>query len=140
MSTKIASFALALLAFGTTAASADDYSNASAYNHGYGASAGEENQAANPSLRDANGNLTVVNGQFTSSSVSQNSGMQMSASGAQLQGLGNGGGSGAGYAGATAIGNQLNVVTVGNFNTVVVNSHQNNTGTVTATTTTNGSN
>lgn len=36
-------------------------------------------------------------------------------------------------AGATAIGNQLNVVVNGNYNTVVVNSRQTNNGAVTAT-------
>ena len=39
---------------------------------------------------------------------------------------------------ATAIGNQLNVVTLGNNNTVVVNATQTNNGNQTATTTVNG--
>jgi len=133
-----AAFARAFLAASTTSALADDYSNAANYNHGYGMSAGEESQNADPSLRDANGNLTVVNGQFTSSNFNSQSAMAMSSSGSSLANLGNHG-SGAGFNGATAIGNQLNVVTVGNFNTVVVNSHQSNSGTVTATVSTDGS-
>jgi holdfast attachment protein HfaA len=122
----------------SVAALADDYSNAASYNHAYGMQAGQENATVNPSLRDANGNLTVVNGQFTSSSVSQSSGAQsMSASGSSLANLGTRT-SGAAFGGATAIGNQLNVVTVGNFNTVVVSSHQTNTGDQTATVSLNG--
>ncbi len=39
---------------------------------------------------------------------------------------------------ATAIGNQLNVVTLGNNNTVVVNAVQTNNGNQTATNTVNG--
>ena len=37
-----------------------------------------------------------------------------------------------GYAGSTAIGNNLTVVTQGNYNTVIVNSNQVNNGAVTA--------
>jgi len=133
---RLAALTTAFALTGTAAALADDYSNAANYNHGYGMSAGEENSAINPSLRDANGNLTVVNGQFTSSSVSQSSGV--SGSGSSLANLGTRT-SGAAFGGATAIGNQLNVVTVGNFNTVIVSSHQTNTGTQTATVDLNGS-
>jgi holdfast attachment protein HfaA len=133
-----AAFIGVLLAASPAVAFADDYSNAANYNHGYGMSAGEESQNANPSLRDANGNLTVVNGQFTSSNFTSQSAMAMSSQGSSLANLGTRG-SGAGFNGATAIGNQLSVVTVGNFNTVVVSSHQSNSGTVTATVNTNGS-
>lgn len=104
---------------------AGDFSNAADYNHGYGMNAGQENQTINPSLRDANGNLTVVNGQFTSSQMSQQSGVQqMSASGF---GVGSAG-TGTAYGTASAVGNSLNVVTIGNNNTVVVSSHQTNNG------------
>jgi holdfast attachment protein HfaA len=89
--------------------------------------AGQENQPVNASLRDANGNLTVVNGQFTSSAVSQQMGTSTMSSGV-----------GFGGSQATAIGNSLNVVTVGSGNTVVVNAHQENNGNQTATVSTNG--
>jgi holdfast attachment protein HfaA len=111
---------------------AGDYSDASEYSHAYGMSAGQEEQPVNSSLRDSNGNLTVVNGQFTSSTMSQQSGVQNTSV------AGSGASSGALFGGATAIGNSLNVVTVGNNNTVVVNSHQTNNGNQTATTTVNG--
>ena len=47
-------------------------------------------------------------------------------------------GAGGGGASASAIGNNLSVVTEGNNNTVIVNSVQSNTGNVTATTNVNG--
>jgi holdfast attachment protein HfaA len=121
--------------------------SASDYNHPYGMTQGDENAAVNPSLRDSNGNLTLVNGQFTSSGMSQETGLQsmgalgmptLAASSSVTSGVSTtsfgGGVGGASTAGtASAIGNSLNVVTVGNNNTVVVNSQQTNTGNQTAT-------
>ena len=52
---------LLISALGATAAQAQSWNNSSSYN-GYGAST--QNTASNYSLRDPNGNLTVVNGQF----------------------------------------------------------------------------
>jgi holdfast attachment protein HfaA len=122
-----------------SAAHAADYSNAASYNSAYGLAAGAENQTINPSLRDANGNLSVVNGQFTSSAVSQQTGVQSmgTISSGQLSSLGTGS-SGAVSGGASAIGNSLNVVTVGSNNTIVVNSTQTNTGNVNASVSLNG--
>ena len=120
----------------TTAAFAGDYNTAASYNSGYGMTAGQENQAANPNLRDANGNLTLVNGQFTSSTFGQ-SGVQSASTLSSYASTTSSAGTTTGT--ATAIGNSLNVVTVGNNNTVVVNSTQTNNGNQTATVTTNGS-
>src|SRR5271170_2720387 len=50
--------------------------SASDYNHPYGMTQGAENAPVDASLRDSNGNLTLVNGQFTSSSMSQSTGLQ----------------------------------------------------------------
>ncbi|MGZ6022495.1 MAG: holdfast anchoring protein HfaA [Rhizomicrobium sp.] len=123
---------------------AGDYTNSSTYNTPFGLQAGQENQAPSPSLRDANGNLTVVNGQFTSANFGPSAGVSASASGAasdsgaaSASGVGTSG-AGTAFGGATAIGNQLNVVTLGNNNTVVVNATQTNNGNQTATTTVNG--
>src|SRR5579862_9970129 len=68
----------AAVAFGASFATeaAAQVSNSAAYNAPYGMSQSTENQTVDPSLRDANGNLTVVNGQFTSSTMSQQSGAQ----------------------------------------------------------------
>jgi len=106
-------------------ATAADFSDDTSYSHPYGMVAGQENQPVNAALRDGNGNLTIVNGQFTSSAMSQQSGLGTMSSGV-------------GTAQATAIGNALNVVTVGSGNTVVVNSVQDNHGNQTATVSTNG--
>lgn len=114
---------------------ADGYGNAGDYNNPYGMTSGQENQAVDPSLRDANGNLSVVNGVFTSSNMSPSSVQQMSSLGAYNTGstLMTGGVGFGNVAQAQAIGNQLNVVTVGSGNTVIVNSHQDNNGDQTAT-------
>jgi holdfast attachment protein HfaA len=122
----------------TGTALAGDYTNSSSYNAPYGEQAGAENQTPSPSLRDANGNLTVVNGQFTSANFGASSGASATSFGAaSASGVGTSG-AGTAFGGATAIGNQLNVVTLGNNNTVVVNATQNNSGNQTATTTVNG--
>lgn len=125
-------FALAAISavFGATllgsAARAADFSDLSSYSHPMGMTAGQETQPSTPSLRDANGNLTVVNGQFTSSTMSQQSGVQTA--GTTTNGSGGSNGSGAMFGGATAIGNSLNVITNGSNNTVIVTSTQTNNG------------
>lgn len=137
---RIRLLALATVAV-TGGAFAADYNNAASYNSGYGMAAGQENQAVNPSLRDQNGNLTVVNGQFTSSSFSRQTGVQSmgTISSGALSSLGTSQAGVGSYGTATAIGNSLNVVTVGNNNTVVVNSSQINNGNQSASTSINGS-
>ncbi len=136
---RIAAAALIAGGLAATAAQAGDYSNASNYNAPYGMVAGQENAPIAPSLRDANGNLTVVNGAFTSANFGPSSGVGAAGSGASssFSGAGMSGASSTTGA-ATAIGNQLNVVTLGNNNTVVVNAVQTNNGNQTATNTVNG--
>lgn len=99
-------------------------SNSADYNAGYGRVAGSENHPVNVSTRDANGNRVIVDGLILTgedqSTFSRTSGVFDSYAGVGAQG------------GATAIGNSLVVVTQGNYNTVIVNSTQTNTGTVTA--------
>lgn len=73
----------------------------------------------NPQTRDANGNRLIVNGQIMTDST-------------LTGGIGDGFSSGAGS--AQAVGNQLNVVTQGNWNTVIVNSNQTNNGDISANT------
>ena len=114
-------------------AQAGDWSDSSSYN-GFGAAS--QNTTANASLRDANGNLTMVNGQFTSSNFSQQQGVQTATS-STSGGVGTSG-AGTAFGSATAIGDSLNVVTVGNNNTVVVNSTQTNSGNQTASVDLNG--
>jgi holdfast attachment protein HfaA len=145
--TGAAAFAAAAL-FATAAQAQMLNNNASNYNAPYGMSQAQENAPVDASLRDANGNLTVVNGVFTSATMSQQTGVQQSSVlGAAALGatLGNGQAmTGAGFGGqttlgqATAIGNSLNVVTVGTGNTVIVNSDQTNNGNQTVTLNQNG--
>jgi len=115
---------LALLAsLAAGAAQAGDWTNSGMYN-GYGAS--NQNTPANFSLRDQNGNLTMVDGQITSSNFSSSSGAQSASAGVGTSGAG------AAYGQALAVGNQLNVTTVGFNNTVIINSQQTNSGNQTA--------
>jgi holdfast attachment protein HfaA len=110
-------------------------SSSASYNSGWGRTADEENQPINPSLRDANGNLQVINGIITNSSnqgLFSGGGVATSGSGASSSG------SGAFASGATAIGNNLSVVTEGDYNTVIIDSRQTNNGTVTANSSTSG--
>ncbi len=106
--------------------------NAASYNAGYGRIAGEENQPVDPTLRDANGNLVVVDGVIQAGqdqSVFSNfgaGGAFDTASGVSTS------------TGASAVGNNLVVVTQGDNNTVIVNSVQTNTGNVSASTSLNG--
>jgi holdfast attachment protein HfaA len=117
--------ALALLALtASTAAQAQAWNNSAMYN-GYGATT--QNQASAYSMRDANGNLTMVNGQVTSAQYSANSGGQSAYAG----GVGMGGAQSQEQ--ATAIGNQLSVVVLGSHNTTIIDSSQVNTGNQTAT-------
>ena len=116
--------ALALAAnFAATAAQAQAWTNSGAYN-GYGAM--NQNTPANYSLRDQNGNLTMVDGQITSANFGMNQGGQTASAGVGTSGAG------AAYGQAMAVGNQLNVTTIGFNNTVIVDSRQTNTGNQTA--------
>jgi holdfast attachment protein HfaA len=147
-SIKLCLSACALATLLASGAQAQVVNNSSSYNSPYGMNQTEENAPVDSSLRDANGNLTVVNGVFTSSTMSQQTGVQYSSglgSSAISATLGNAAnntlsnGVGTSTAGvATAIGNSLNVVTVGNDNTVIVNSTQTNNGNQTATASVNG--
>jgi holdfast attachment protein HfaA len=143
----IAASAMAVAAL-SSAALADDYSNSSDFSHPYGMSANSTNAPVSGSLRDSNGNLEYVNGQFLSSSMSQQSGVQnmnplgngslgssqmslgSSQSGSVMNGNGVGNMTSTGT--ATAIGNSLNVITTGSNDTVIVNSRQTNNGNQTA--------
>lgn len=105
------------------------------YQAGYGAARYTTARPQTGSTRDQNGNRLIVNGliQTGASSYSRTSG--------GVSSWGNWGGNGNGgtsIGGATAIGNNLNVVVQGNWNTVIVNSTQTNTGNINAGTALNG--
>ncbi len=116
-----------LAVMGATDAHAQDPSQVDYYDHPYGSDPGIYNQPFDANTRDANGNRVIVDGRYVSdSSFSQTSGVGGSSV------TGDWGGSGGGSWGlnlvSTAIGNSLNVVTVGNNNTVIVDSTQINNG------------
>jgi len=100
----------------SSGASGAAFANDSTYATGYAMTAGEENVAPSGSTRDANGNRVIVNGVMGNSNVSTTTGFNQT-------GVGWGAG-----ASATAIGNSLNVVVTGSWNTVIVDSKQINNG------------
>lgn len=122
-----------LAAPGAAAGQSAGSSGAAQFQAGYQGSRYTTARPVSGSTRDANGNRLIVNGiiQSGASAYSQSSGGVASA----WSGAGNGS---TGIAGASAIGNSLNVVVQGNWNTVIVNSTQTNTGNITAGTALNG--
>ncbi len=87
----------------------------------YGANPGDENRPAGSGMRDANGNLIMVNGKtaaspfYSASPDALTFGVMRGTTGASTN--------------ATAVGNLLTVNVTGNYNTVIVNSNQTNNGT-----------
>ncbi len=96
----------------------------------FGFAFGEENRPFDPGTRDINGNRLIVDGRIiTGEDLSSFTTNTLATGGQSL--------SGAGFLGQfsgqnTAIGNQLNVVTQGSFNTVIIDSTQINNGDQTA--------
>jgi holdfast attachment protein HfaA len=124
--------ALAGLAFAGVASAQTMTANSAAYNAGYGRVADEENQPVDPTMRDANGNLVVVDG-IIQAGQDQSVFSNFGAGGAfdTVSGVST-------STSASAVGNNLVVVTQGSNNTVIVNSTQTNTGNVSASTSLNG--
>lgn len=104
--------------------------NSASFNAGYGRVSGQENRAADFGTRDANGNRIIVDGIIQTGSDQSYFSRTDGGVGSNSSGVGGGG--------STAIGNNLVVVTQGNYNTVIVNSNQTNNGNVTAGSKTSG--
>lgn len=119
----------------TATAQSNGASGAAPFQAGYNAARYTTGRAQTGSTRDANGNRLIVDGviQAGASSYSETSGGVSSV----FSGAGGSNGSTT-VGGSSAIGNSLNVVVQGNWNTVIVNSNQVNTGDVSAGTTLNG--
>lgn len=94
----------------------------------------------NVSTRDANGNMTLVNGvlQAPEGSIFANLAGVGSGSSSSTGSISSSASGSGGVGSATAIGNNLNVTVSGNYNTVIVNASQTNTGAISAVTTLNG--
>ncbi|MEO9972000.1 MAG: holdfast anchoring protein HfaA [Hyphomonadaceae bacterium] len=126
LSTRLATLligATALTGFSATAQTSD-------FERPIGFGFGEENRPFEPGTRDVNGNRLIVDGRIiTGDDLSSFSTNSLASGGQSL--------SGAGFFNqpqgqTSAIGNQLNVITEGSFNTVIVNSNQTNNGDQTA--------
>ena len=108
-------------------------SGGSSFNAGYNASSSEFSQAINVSRKaDSSGNTVMVDG------VTKTGDDQSVFYARRTGGAGDSYGGVGGQGTATAVGNNLVVNVQGSNNTVVVNSHQTNTGSVTAQTVLNG--
>ena len=122
-----AAFTAALLAGGQAAAQTLT-TNSAEFNGGWGRIQGTENHPIDVSTRDRNGNRVIVDGiildggsdTFTQTD-NQGAGSVFAGAGGRSR-----------WSTATAIGNNLQVITQGNYNTVIVNSTQINNGDVTA--------
>jgi len=130
---------LVLAATGADIAAAQSASGTlSAYSKGYGTSSGGFESPVDVSTRDANGNMTIVNGVMQSAAGSIFSNLATMGAAGASSGAGSSSGGTTSYGSATAIGNNLNVQVSGAYNTVIVNSTQTNTGAISATTVLNG--
>lgn len=104
------------------------------FQNGYAGARHSVATAQTGSTRDANGNRLIVDGLIQAGASTygrQSGGVSRTWSGA--------GSEGSTVAGSTAIGNNLNVVVQGSNNTVIVNSRQTNSGTISARTDITGS-
>jgi len=135
---KAITIAVAALGAAAPAASAAQQTNPSDWSRPYGQAPGQETRPY-AGARSA-GNRVVINGIIqTGVGVSAQANAMANASASVgitgMGGVGQGDGSMVGpfaSASAFAVGNQLNVVVNGNYNTVVVNANQTNNGQVTA--------
>jgi holdfast attachment protein HfaA len=107
----------AMLAIATSASADPIPGGAGDFSGGFGMGWESFDSPINTSTRDENGNRVIVNGRMEIEGT-LTGGLQDSFSG--------------GIGSAQAIGNQLNVVTQGNYNTVIVDSTQINNGDITA--------
>lgn len=116
--------------------------NSASFNAGYGRLPGQENRPVSYSNRDANGNLVMIDGIIQSGvgsgsgsvSGSQSSTGSSSSSASASSGAGSSASGVGASGGASAVANNLTVITQGNNNTVIVTSTQVNHGNVTANT------
>jgi holdfast attachment protein HfaA len=93
----------------------------------FGFAYGQESQSFDANTRDANGNRLILDGRMMTG-MDQSSLSTATASASAWAQAAAGAGFPAGAAQGTSIGNQLNVITQGNYNTVIVNAQQTNNG------------
>lgn len=93
------------------------------FGYGYG----EEQAAYDANTRDGSGNRIILDGRILTGMDQSTLSTSSASAGAWAQATA-GAGFGSGAATGSAVGNQLNVITQGNWNTVIVNSTQINNG------------
>jgi len=93
----------------------------------FGFGYGEEQASYDASTRDASGNRIILDGRIQTGMDQSSLSSSYGSAGSWSQSS-TGAGFGAGIASGTAVGNQLNVITQGSWNTVIVNSTQINNG------------
>ncbi len=93
----------------------------------FGFAYGQEQSSYDANTRDANGNRIILDGRIMTGMDQSTLSTASASAGAWAQASA-GAGYGNGSASGQAIGNQLNVITQGNWNTVIVNSTQINNG------------
>lgn len=118
---------IAIMAFLTLPADAQTSSPAAQvsgeFERPYGFSYGQEQQSFDANTRDASGNRVILDGRIMTGMDQSSLSTSSASAGGWSQATG-----GAGYASGSAVGNQLNVITQGSWNTVIVNSTQINNG------------
>ena len=117
------------------AASNPAYSQSGDFERPFGFSYGQETQGFDANTRDANGNRLILDGRIMTG-MDASTFSSATASASSWSQAASGAGFGSGSSQQQAIGNQLNVITNGNYNTVIVNSTQINNGNQTATSST----
>ena len=93
----------------------------------FGFSYGQEQSPYDANTRDGNSNRIILDGRIMTGMDQSTLSTATASAGAWAQATA-GAGFGAGAAQSAAVGNQLNVITQGNWNTVIVNSTQINNG------------
>jgi holdfast attachment protein HfaA len=89
----------------------------------FGFGYGEEQASYDANTRDASGNRIILDGRIMTGMDNSSLSTSSASAGAWSQST-----AGAGFSSGAAVGNQLNVITQGNWNTVIVNSTQINNG------------
>lgn len=93
----------------------------------FGFGYGQEQSSYDANTRDASGNRVILDGRIMTGMDQSTLSTVTASAGAWAQATA-GAGFGNVYSSGTAVGNQLNVITQGNWNTVIVNSTQINNG------------
>lgn len=102
-------------------------SSAADFQRPFGFGYGQETQPFDANTRDASNNRLIVDGRILTGMDQSTLSMSTASASSWAQATA-GAGFGSGSMQGSSIGNQINVITQGNYNTVIVNATQTNTG------------